>query len=251
MSFFDKIFNKNKQEEISSPLDLSIIKTDLHSHLLPGIDDGVASYEESIEIISQLKSLGYEKIITTPHIMADFFRNTPKIINEKLKNLKELLAEENIQITIVAAAEYLVDDGLSDIIKNHEMLTFGDNQVLIELSFMNPPPNFNNIVFELQISGYKVVLAHPERYLYWMNNFEKFEELKNRGVFFQMNLGSLSGFYSPQVKKLAEKLIDCDLIDIVGTDIHSMKYIPEINIAQRNPFLEKLLFSGKLQNQFL
>ena len=249
MSFFNKIFNK--KEETSSPLDLSLIRTDLHSHLLPGIDDGVASYEESIEIISQLKFLGYEKIITTPHIMADFFKNTPAIINEKLETLKKKLAEKNIQITIVAAAEYLVDDGLSDIINKHELLTFGDNQVLIELSFMNPPPNFNNIVFDLQISGYKVVLAHPERYLYWMNDFEKFEDLKSRGVHLQMNLASLSGYYSPQVKKLAEKMIDYDLIDIVGTDIHSMKYIPEFKIAQHNPYLEKLLFSGRLINHSL
>jgi len=155
--FFKKIFHKEQFPII----DFSVFKTDMHSHLIPGIDDGSQSLEQSIEIIRAFKSLGYQKIITTPHIMCDYYKNTPEIIWGGLEKLRAELTRLNISIEIEAAAEYNLDDGLEKIIDDKQLLTFGNNHVLFELPFMQEPQNFQEIVFKFQTHGYKPILAHP------------------------------------------------------------------------------------------
>lgn len=231
--------------------DLSVLKTDLHSHLLPAIDDGVQSTDEAINIIKRMQQLGYQKIITTPHVMSDTFRNTPESIKMLELHIKNALTENNIKIEFQAAAEYLVDDNFNSLIIEKKILTFGNNYILIELPFFTPPANLNNIIFDLQIAGFNIILAHPERYTYWHNNFNDYIDLKDKGIFFQINILSISGYYQQAVKKICEKMINEKIIDFVGTDTHNLKYIEHIEQSLSEKYLLKLLTSDQLKNHLL
>lgn len=248
MGLFGNIFKSNK---LKSPINLSLIGTDVHSHLIPGIDDGSNTLEESIILIKQLSDLGYKKIITTPHIMVDYFKNNADTINSGLATLRNELSKQNIQVSIEAAAEYMFDDGMIKKFKNKELLTFGNNYVLIELSAYNPPENLIQTFFDLKMDGYTPVLAHPERYPYWHDNIEFYETLKNHEILFQINIPSLSGYYSPIVKKICEELITRNMVEFVGSDTHNLEYITMLKKACYSPYLETLINSGKLRNNQL
>lgn len=242
------LFNFFKSSNKRILEDLSAVGTDIHSHLIPGIDDGSKSIEESLKLVNELCELGYKKIITTPHIMTDYYRNTPEIILSGLEKLKKEIEELKIPIEIEAAAEYYVDHAFLQKIEEGKLLTLGDNFVLFELSYLSPPQAIETIIFNLQTSGYKTILAHPERYQYWNNNFEAYEKLKDRDVFFQLNINSLSGEYSPITQKVAEKLIQNNMIDFVGTDCHGIRHIERLHKALENKHLIQLIESGKLLN---
>lgn len=246
MNFLSNIF---KKEPKLPPIDLSVFGADFHSHLIPGIDDGAPDMEASITMIKRFKELGYKKIITTPHVMCDFYKNTPEIILKGLADVRNELARQNIAIEIEAAAEYNLDDGLEKLINDKRVLTFGDNYVLFELPFLSEPRNLQEIIFNLQTSGYKPILAHPERYSYWHSNFEKYEELQAKGVLLQLNLLSLTGHYSPQVKKIAEKLVETNLIDGVGTDCHRIEHLEIIQNDLSNKYVHQLANKENLLNK--
>jgi len=233
-------------------IDLSILKTDMHSHLIPGIDDGSTSLENSIELIKGLKELGYSKLITTPHIMSDFYKNTPEIIFGGLEIIRAELKKQQIEIEIDAAAEYYCDTAFEKLIEQKKLLTFSSNLVLFELSYLNPPEIFETITFKLQMEGYKPVLAHPERYPYWFQSFEKLREIHDKGILFQVNLASLSGYYGAGSKRTAERLIEEGLVDILGTDTHKLSHIDLFkNKAIKESSLQRLVNSGRLMNSSL
>ena len=143
MSFFGKLFGVEKK---LPPIDIAnLIKVDMHSHLIPGIDDGSKTMEESIELIRAFKEFGYKKIITTPHIMSDYYKNTPEIINDGLAKLRLELGKQKIEMEINAAAEYYLDFDFSDKIHTEKLLTFGKNYLLIEVSYLNEPDNIDAI----------------------------------------------------------------------------------------------------------
>lgn len=198
---------------------------DIHSHLLPGIDDGAQTIEDSIFLINELKNMGISKFITTPHVFSSFWDNTKDKIEaletETLSNLKD----NNISIPLTAAAEYLLDDHFVSLFKKGEVLTLKDDYVLVEMSYLNPPIQLYDILFDLQVSGYKPILAHPERYLFYHNNFDDYLRLKNAGCLFQINLLSTVGYYGADVTLAAEKLLKKGLIDFVGSDVHHKKHI--------------------------
>jgi len=248
MGLFEELFSSQK---LSTPLDFKSLKVDMHSHLIPAIDDGVNSFEEALQIIRHLYELGFEKIITTPHIMHDYYKNTREIIVRGCDSLRYIVEQAKIPVEIEVAAEYLIDDGFEEKLKAGDLLTIGDKFLLVELSYFQPHPNLSSIIFNLQIEGYKVILAHPERYSYWHNNFRKYEELKDRGVFFQLNTLSLANIYPTDVQKTAEKLIAGKMIDFLGTDMHNMLSIEKLEISLYSRTLDKLISSGKLLNQSL
>jgi protein-tyrosine phosphatase len=245
---FGKLFKKKK---LSTPVDLSDLVVDMHSHLIPGIDDGSPNMETSISMIKEMHALGYKKLITTPHIGSDIYKNTTEIIQQGLYKVQKRLREEKIDIKVEAAAEYLVDDGFETLMNENKLQTFSNNFILIELPYFHLPPNLYDLTFEMQIKGYKIILAHPERYLYWYNNFNKYQELKDRGIYFQLNMISLTGHYSSEVKKLAEKLIDAEMIDFVGSDLHNLHYLDVLKKTRYEIYLEKVMSSGKIQNHIL
>ncbi len=248
MSFWSKLFGKEKEID---PIDLSVLKADMHSHLIPGIDDGAKSMEASIKMLRRFKELGYSKLVTSPHVMSDFYKNTPDTILGGAERVRSELQKLKIEIEFAAAAEYYLDETLETKVKKKEVLVFGDNYVLFELPFIAEPPNLASFIFELQTNGYKAVLAHPERYGYWYNDFQKYRDLKDKGVLLQLNILSLIGHYSPQTQKIAEQLIDENLISFLGSDCHNEVHLDLIEIARRKPYLKKLIDSGMLRNQEL
>ena len=243
-------FFSRKNKNTQPPIDFSFALTDMHSHLIPDIDDGSQSLEESMNLIKGLYDAGFRKLITTPHIMSDFYRNTPEIILQGLEQLREAIKRDNelVGLTIEAAAEYYLDEGLKEKIKNHEVLTFGKNYLLFEISYINYPDNLDSVIFLMQTNEYKPVLAHPERYPFWYNDFDKYIKLKDTGVLFQININSLTGYYSPGAKKLAEKLIDNNMVDFIGTDTHNIKHLDVLKHCMSEKYLRKVSELGILNN---
>jgi len=248
LNLFKKIF---KSEPKLDPISLSVFGTDIHSHLIPGIDDGSPNMEASVRMVKKFVDLGYKKIVTTPHIMCDYYQNTPDKILKGLDELREELQKQDINIDISAAAEYNLDDGLQDLIDKKNILTFGDNHVLFELPFMQEPRNLQEIVFNFQMAGYKPILAHPERYTFWYDEFEKYDELRSRGVLMQLNLLSLTNHYSPQTRKVAEKMVDADLVDAVGTDCHRIEHLMMLEDHLNLKHIHKLAAKENLFNKKL
>ena len=198
---------------------------DIHSHLLPGIDDGSKSLEESIQLIKKFRSFGIKNITTTPHILGSFWPNTPEIINEKLDLVRKELIHQNItDIKLNAAAEYMLDEKFMRLLYDKNLLTIKDDFVLIELSYINPPENIFEIIFDIQANGYKPILAHPERYLFYHYKFDNYKRLKDAGCLFQLNLLSLVGYYGSEVNKTAVQLLKNNLIDFLGSDVHNKKH---------------------------
>lgn len=224
------------------------LHTDIHSHLLPGLDDGVKSFEQAAEIIIELKKLGYRKLITTPHVISDSYRNTPSGIMDKLNALKIYLAEQHIDIELEAAAEYYLDEQLISKIANETLLTFGSNYVLFETNFMTEPLNLKEFIFQLTTKGYKPVLAHPERYMYLQNNFAEIEDLLNRGVMLQVNISSITGYYSRQAQVTAQKLIDKGWVHLLGSDCHHLQHAHLAKKAQNLKYYQKALSLPLLNN---
>lgn len=225
------------------------LTTDVHSHLLPGLDDGVKSLEESLAVIAVFEQLGYTKLITTPHVMYDHFRNTPASIHASLAEVQQYLRDHNKEIVLEAAAEYYLDEYLMRLVEADEaLLTFGDDLLLFETNFISEPLNLNEFIFAATTRGYKPVLAHPERYLYLHENMERMEDLLNRGVLFQVNLGSLAGLYSKKVQTTAGKLIEKGFVHLLGSDCHNLAHAGLLDQARRSRSFEKALTLGLLNN---
>lgn len=221
----------------------------MHSHLIPGIDDGAKEIKEAVVLVRKLKELGYSKLITTPHVMGEYYLNTPEIIGAGLAKLQKALAEEKIDITISAAAEYNIDEHFEALIRNNEkLLTFSDNYLLIELSTFAMPGRLHDIIFQLRAKGYKVVLAHPERYLYLSKQLDSFKRLKDLGVFFQVNLLSLAGHYGQEQKKLGIKMLEENWIEFLGTDTHRLQHIDRLASVFYDRKVDKLLSNSTFMN---
>lgn len=218
-----------RKPEVVEDLDLSWLAVDMHSHLIPGIDDGSKSMEESLELVKGLADLGLRKLITTPHIMSEYYKNTPEIINMGLEDLRRAVAAEGIEIEIEAAAEYYMDEIFLDKIKNgEEVLTFGNvgtKYILVETGFINRPQMLLEIFFQLEMAGYTPVFAHPERYQYLLGDKALLEDLIERRILFQVNLLSLTGFYGKPVKDFADMLVEKRLVRFFGTDCHNPRYL--------------------------
>ncbi|MBI1837163.1 MAG: capsular biosynthesis protein [Flavobacteriia bacterium] len=238
MGFLSRIFSNNEK---SKSINLGDLITDIHSHLIPGIDDGSQSLDDSIAMLHKFKELGYKKVITTPHIMSDHYRNTPEIILNGLEVVRAELKRINLDIEIEAAAEYFFDETIFEKIRNRELLTFNGNHVLVEFSFFSMPQGEENLFFELLTNGYQPVLAHFERYAFLHGSIEKAIEWRNKGIYIQMNLNSLSGHYGPEVKKQAEKLIQAEAIDFVGTDCHRIEHLLLLEKQLSTPLFHKLI----------
>ncbi len=237
-------------KKFNSPkADFSFLSTDMHSHLIPGIDDGAKTIDDSILLIQRLKELGYKKIITTPHIMSEYYPNTPEIILSGLETLKNALKKAGINIEIEAAAEYQVDDAFEALVQSKErLLTFSKNNILIEFSMLSEPVNALNIIFQLKTQGYQPILAHPERYLYYANRFEIFEKIKSMGCSLQVNLLSLAAYYGSEQKKLGVKLLQSGLVDYLGTDLHRESQVKSIQSVLSSKRLRKLIKASQFRN---
>ena len=249
MGLFSRFFPKSTLTKTA--IDLSVLKCDVHSHFIPGIDDGAKDMEDSINLLREFHNFGYKKIITTPHIMSDYYRNTPEIILSGLEKVRTELKNNGIALEIEAAAEYYSDYEFDQLIESKNLLTFGKNYVLFELSFVQQPDTLQGTIFKMQTNGYKPVLAHPERYNYWHNNFEIYEDLVDKGVLLQLNINSLTGYYSPETKKIAQMMIEKGLVSLVGSDCHHAGHVNLTKDVVYEQALHTLINSGKLLNSTL
>ncbi|MBK9538371.1 MAG: capsular biosynthesis protein [Flavobacteriales bacterium] len=231
--------------------DLSVLRCDVHSHFIPGIDDGAPTLEASMELLRAMRELGFTKVVTTPHVMSDGYKNSPEIILGGLEKVRAEIAAQGLDITIDAAAEYYLDHEFEQKIQHKEVLTFGKDLLLFELPFISEPNILLQVIFAMQTQGYRPVLAHPERYGYWATDLSKLEQLKERGVLFQLNTIALCGAYGPSVKRSAEKLVDNGWYELIGSDCHRMDHVQAIKATLREPYLHKVIGSGKLLNATL
>lgn len=245
MSLLGSLFSRKPKEPDYPPVtDFSSVVTDIHSHLIPGIDDGVKSIEESIEMIKGFASLGYKKLVTTPHIMSDYYKNTPEIIRAGLETVRAAVKAEGIDITIDAAAEYYLDEFFLKKVQDEKVMCIGENHLLFEISYINPPDNLLGIIFEINVHKYKPLLAHPERYNFWFDKFDEYKRLKDSGALFQLNVNSLTGYYGAQSKKTAERLIDEDMVDFIGSDLHGQRHLEGLQKVVNEKYFWKLMAKG-------
>ena len=238
MSWIKSIFRGTKKGD---PFDLSSLKLDMHSHLIPGIDDGSKSMDDTIAMLAKFEAFGFTKVITTPHIMSDYYRNTPEIILGGLEKVRAEIERSGLNLQIEAAAEYYFDETLLEKLEKKEpLLTFGDKYLLFEFSFHVEPSNIEKLFFELITQGYKPVLAHFERYEFLHGSIEKAREWRTKGINIQLNYNSLGGHYGPNVLKQARLLVDSGELDFVSTDCHRMEHLMILEKNLRDPYFHKL-----------
>ena len=203
--------------------------TDIHSHLLPQIDDGAKTFDDTKFLITELSKLGISRFVTTPHVMNSVWENSRNDIETRLASTVIELNDNGVTMPLKAAAEYLMDSNFVKLFQSEKLLTIKDNYVLVEMSYINPPIQLYDIIFELQVAGYIPILAHPERYNFYHNNFDEYLKLKNAGCLFQINLLSVVGYYGTEVAKIAKKLLGKGLIDVTGSDVHHQNHINAFN----------------------
>jgi protein-tyrosine phosphatase len=242
-------FLKKKNIELANTLTgFTNIHADIHSHIIPGIDDGSPDIETSLELIKGLRSLGFTKLKGTPHIIGDLYRNSPATIIPAFERLKDACTQANIDVELSFAAEYMLDDYFLDLLrKKAPLLTIHSNILLTELPFNSLPANLEEITFEIFTAGYQPILAHPERYNYCQKSAKQAERFKELGFSLQVNLLSFTGYYGKPVAKAAQCLMEADLVDNIGTDLHHFRHLEALK--QNLPLLQKAI--GDIEyNQF-
>lgn len=203
---------------------------DIHSHLIPGIDDGAKTFEETLKLMKALQGFGTTQFITTPHIIQHVWNNTAEQIKTQEVATNIELEKHQITVPFRAAAEYMLDDHFMQLFQSEQLLTLKKNYVLVEMSYINAPIQLYALLFDLQVAGYIPVLAHPERYLFYQNNFEEYLKLKKAGCLFQLNLLSVVGYYGNEITKISEKLLQKGMYDYVGSDVHHANHIAAFNL---------------------
>lgn len=235
------LFFRKKNIETVLPADLlAFMGTDIHSHLLPGIDDGVPDVATAVQFIEELHGMGIKKIITTPHIMMDRYPNSADTMTAPYQAVTAALAQKNINLPFHYAAEYYLDEQFEALMKK-PLHTLNGQLVLVEISFMSAPPQLHQWVFDIAALGYTPLLAHPERYNYCHKNFELYQQFKQWGCQLQVNLLSLTGYYGKHIQQAAEKLIALEMIDFIGTDLHHEKHLRAITDIGKNKKLRQVL----------
>lgn len=224
--------------------------TDMHNHLLPGIDDGAQNIDDAIELVKMYKDIGITELYATPHTMSDYYPNTPETIQQALNKLNEALDSNNLSDVIIhPASEYMVDHDFEELIDKDQLLTFKGKHVLIEMSYLKASENFDEVIYKLQLKGYTPILAHPERYLYYIEDDTIFTQMKNKGIKLQLNALSLSNYYGPEIKYKASLLLKNGLYDFIGLDTHKTKHLSvleNIKIPKKNlRAIKQLILNNK------
>lgn len=240
----------NKKKVAPAYPGFSWLAQDIHSHLLPGIDDGSPDVETSLLLLRSLSDAGINKFICTPHIIGDLYRNTPATINKALDVLKKACRQNAMQIELSAAAEYMLDDHFMELLRKKEpLLTLRKNYLLTELSYASSPDNLEQISFEILTNNYQPLMAHPERYFYYHKNYNAYSRLKDLGFLLQVNLLSLTGYYGKNVLKAAKFILENGLADFVGTDLHHVNHLKVLTDVKSVALFEKYL-GDRVYNEF-
>ena len=244
---FDLFFWKRREP---SPL---FFNTDIHCHVVPGIDDGSPDVETSISLLEQMAAWGLKRIIASPHITYGTFENTPETIGNAFSALSDEAANRGLPLELSYSAENRIDDLFIENLNNNTLLTLPGNVLLLENSYMQEPWNLDQLLFDVQVRGYRPVLVHPERYTYYFGKKGRYEALHNAGVAFQVNVLSLAGYYGKSEKKVAESLIEKGFVDYLGTDLHRDTHVEAINkyLASKDYEKHRAALQGKILNDTL
>lgn len=238
----------NRKKKLAKGESYFPIRTDIHSHILPGIDDGSPDVETSIMLINGLISLGIRKSIATPHIISDMYRNNADTISKALNILKKELARQKIKFEVSAAAEYMMDAYFFELLQlKSPLLTIRDNLVLTEFSYASMPASPEKMSFAIITEGYSPILAHPERYPYYYNDYKMYNKLADLGFLLQVNLLSLTGYYGKEAVKAAAYMLKNDLVSYLGTDLHHERHLDAFREAVKKDVFRKYL-EGKEWN---
>lgn len=240
-------FSKKRQPQ---PL---FFNTDIHNHIVPGIDDGSPDVETSVELVEKMASWGLKKILASPHITYGTFENTPQTISEAFDKVEKAVRERGIDVELGYSAENRIDDLFIKNFGEGNLLTLPGNIVLVENSYMQEPWNLDQLLFDMQVKGLRPVLVHPERYSYYYGKKDRYETIHNAGVDFQINILSLAGYYGPAEKKIAEHLIQKGFVDYLGTDLHRRAHAQAISeyLASKDYEKHRAALDGKIQNDKL
>ena len=223
--------------------DFSFLRTDVHAHLLPGVDDGARDTADSLYLIQSLQELGFTSLTATPHVMAHTYPNTKTELEDAHRQLLLDMATAGISADLILSAEYMLDPGFEDWLQPNRLLSWGKQRyVLVEMSYIAPAAKLETYLFTLQMKHYQPILAHPERYLFYHNDFSKLEAIKKMGCHFQLNLLSLTGYYGPHVRRSAEKMLKKGMYEWAGTDTHNARQIEVLkSMTTRPQWMTKLL----------
>ncbi len=241
------LFKKSsKTKEISA-----ITQTDMHNHLLPGIDDGSPNVEISIELIKGMQALGYSNFICTPHVFKEVHNNNYDTVSAAYDLLQSEIIKQNIPVKIAFGAEYMINHDFEQIFKSDKLLLLPNKHILIEMSYMNESSNIKSAIFDIQMKGLQPILAHPERYNFYHTRFDKYEQYYDTGVDLQLNLLSLTGYYGKEVKNIAERLLAKEMYTWIGTDLHHGKHLEGLQKLISSSAMEKLQKIKGLKNNSL
>ncbi len=246
-------FKKNKQHNGSSPFTGQLpVTVDMHSHILPGIDDGSPDTDTSVMLVRGLYELGIRTCIATPHIIGDLYPNNNETIEAALSKLQKALAMANVPMQVSAAAEYMLDDYFMELLQKPVPLrTLHKNWLLTEIPYTTEPVNLSEMVFHIITGGYQPVLAHPERYLYFQHNFKDYKKLKDLGFILQVNLLSLTGYYGKTAMLAARYILNEGLAELVGTDLHHIRHLSALQSAHNQQLFNKYITGSDLMNNDL
>lgn len=229
----------------SKEVNLARIGMDIHSHMIPGIDDGVETIEEAVMMVQKLQELGYSHAYTTPHVMWDCYRNTNEIILSGLEDVRHACKKAGLTVQLHAAAEYFIDEHFVHTLNtDKDFLTLPGNRILVELPYSTPLMNASETLFKIIEKGFQPVLAHPERYTYFYSDPSVYKKLSDQGCELQVNVLSLGGYYGENVHKMATWLLKNDLITFLGTDAHRMQHLDLIAKADKADWLSKYDFQN-------
>lgn len=250
---FSKLFRRRKEEYAESQqhreqVNWSFLGADMHSHFLPGIDDGAKTIEDSLYLLRSMSEMGYTTIVTTPHVMIDYYPNTKQTILSALARVQDAILSEGLNIKLRAAAEYYIDEHFIKLIDTEPLLTVRGKEVLVEFSMLYEPPMLSEVIFKLQSAGYKPIIAHPERYLFFHRDLRRYRELRDRGCLLQMNMLSLTGYYGQNIKKVADELLSKGLYDYCGSDMHHERHAQNLRAMARTKEYDKLIGYPFLNN---
>ena len=240
------IFKKRAPVELTDFLPMQI---DLHSHILPGIDDGSPDIETSLKLIKGLYDLGIRRSIATPHIIGDLYRNTPAIIGEALAHTRKACTAAGVDIDLHAAAEYMLDDYFMDLLESKEpLLTIHSNIILTEQSYAMPNNNLEEILFKILTEGYQPIMAHPERYNFYHSDYSNFHRLKELGFLLQVNLLSFTGYYGAPATKAAKYIMENRLASYVSTDLHHARHLAAFQDKENLQLFKKYIGNQELNS---
>ena len=259
LTFLRNLFRKRPSQGLVKN-NLKLLVTDVHSHLVPGVDDGAPDMASALGLISRLHQMGFERLVTTPHIMSDLYPNTPEILQPRFNELKVVVAKRFPSLKLILAAEYFLDTSFIALLENpDELLTFhcvdplnGEkhDMLLFEFAFHEAPNDelLTEAIFKMQTSGITPVVAHCARYPYWHMDRSKLEDLHDKGVILTVNAATLVGNYGDLAKETANHAVDQGWIRMVCSDTHAPHHIVAVKNLENSEILAKLIESGVLLN---